>query len=401
MRVAPPLLALLLLLGCAACENRLTAAHNARIERAMGGPDYVTLAVVWPAAKADDRFVDGARLAVETINREGGLNGRPVRLVVRDAADTPQEAETVARDLVEDPTLVGVIGHPSSEAALTACVVYEHAGVLFIAPEATAPVLTESRFDYIVRPTPNDAIIADTYVAYIKKRRAENPTGWDELAITSDLSLDGMRMSGLLRDKLAAIGLRLTLIHAYLPNGGNVVDIAGELAALRPDATFLVGTMPGAAITLARLRDAGAPGLFLGGEQLNGPYTIDLAGKRAEGLIVPDYPDPAQNRHAYEHNHPEKAMALEKAFGDDVTGWGTHGYDMVILFADGVKAAGTTVPRAVAAAIRHFDRWQGVTGAYTFTRRGDIVADRAYLSVVKNGRFVPLESEPKEPIKGE
>jgi ABC-type branched-subunit amino acid transport system substrate-binding protein len=74
---------------------------------------------------------------------------------------------------------------------------------------------------------------------------------------------------------------------------------------------------------------------------------------------------------------------------------------MVILFADGVKAAGTTVPRAVAAAIRHFDRWQGVTGAYTFTRRGDIVADRAYLSVVKNGRFVPLESEPKEPIKGE
>jgi branched-chain amino acid transport system substrate-binding protein len=53
----------------------------------------------------------GARLAVDEINRNGGVNGRRLELVVRDDEGTEQKAIEVADELRSNDGIVAIVGH--------------------------------------------------------------------------------------------------------------------------------------------------------------------------------------------------------------------------------------------------------------------------------------------------
>ncbi len=60
---------------------------------------------------------DGVVLAVEEINSRGGLNGRPVELVVRDDKQEPEPALAVDRELIDEGA-AAIIGHMTSSMTL-------------------------------------------------------------------------------------------------------------------------------------------------------------------------------------------------------------------------------------------------------------------------------------------
>jgi len=81
-------------------------------------------------------------LAVADLNRNGGVLGQPVRLVIADDACGLQQAIEAARKLVSAGA-PAVIGHLCSHSSLLAAGIYETADVLMITPGSTHPRLTE------------------------------------------------------------------------------------------------------------------------------------------------------------------------------------------------------------------------------------------------------------------
>ncbi len=80
-----------------------------------GSDDFVYLGVAGPLSAANGTSMRmSAEMAVEEINRAGGIGGRQVRLVMMDDKADAQVALTIADSLRRDSRVVAIVGHLNS-----------------------------------------------------------------------------------------------------------------------------------------------------------------------------------------------------------------------------------------------------------------------------------------------
>jgi branched-chain amino acid transport system substrate-binding protein len=108
----------------------------------------------------------GVAQAQDLINRNGGIGGRLVQIVIANDDNDPAIAKQIATALVQDSSILGVIGHNSSEASLMAAPIYQQAGMVMISPTSTANALSGFG-SYIFRTTPSTRVTADTLADYV------------------------------------------------------------------------------------------------------------------------------------------------------------------------------------------------------------------------------------------
>jgi branched-chain amino acid transport system substrate-binding protein len=82
-----------------------------------------------------------ARLAVDQINRRGGVRGQPLRLRIVDDSGSENVAVLGARSLYDDAAVVAVVGHITSGPSIAAARVYGAGGrpLPMISPTASSP----------------------------------------------------------------------------------------------------------------------------------------------------------------------------------------------------------------------------------------------------------------------
>lgn len=130
---------------CAAPEV-LIALNNAQIES-----EAYSLAVAVPFSGRNANnaveMLRGFAQAQDQINRQGGMGGVPLKLLLIDDGDSEETARSVAIALADNPdyaNVLGVIGHWSSNVSLRAAAVYGDRQVLpFITPISTTKELTD------------------------------------------------------------------------------------------------------------------------------------------------------------------------------------------------------------------------------------------------------------------
>jgi branched-chain amino acid transport system substrate-binding protein len=89
-----------------------------------------------PYSATGARYHTAVEVAVEQLNRDGGVLGKPVRVITADDACGVEQAEAAAHELVEAG--VGfVVGHLCSHSSLVAAAVYEAAGVPMLSTTAS------------------------------------------------------------------------------------------------------------------------------------------------------------------------------------------------------------------------------------------------------------------------
>jgi ABC-type branched-subunit amino acid transport system substrate-binding protein len=117
-------------------------------QRQSAGPSGEPYVVAYAGPlSGPDAFVgeeqrNAVGLAVDTLNDEGGIGGRPLEIVSYDDANDPARAAQIAGDIVANERVLLVIGHDSSDASMAAAPVYEAAGLPAITPSSTADALT-------------------------------------------------------------------------------------------------------------------------------------------------------------------------------------------------------------------------------------------------------------------
>ncbi len=102
-------------------------------------------------SEAAKEMVQGVQLYFNTINRQGGVNGYPLKLLIYDDRDYPTIAQEVVKEIDTSPALV-TLGHLTSTTSIAAAPLYKKLEIPVITGTASADTLTQAN-PYYFRTT--------------------------------------------------------------------------------------------------------------------------------------------------------------------------------------------------------------------------------------------------------
>ncbi|MDP9022458.1 MAG: ABC transporter substrate-binding protein [Actinomycetota bacterium] len=136
---------------------------TAEVDRPQHDPIKLGMATTLSGATAlfSDANRKGAQLAVDELNRAGGVLGRPVQLIIEDDEGQPDVAADVARDLIDSHGVSALLGPVSSAVAMAVTDVAEDEQVPLILHTSNNEALTVEAFHrYVVSVAPSTGMEA-------------------------------------------------------------------------------------------------------------------------------------------------------------------------------------------------------------------------------------------------
>lgn len=249
-----------------------------------------------PWARSGDLARKGAELAIEDINKAGGikaLGGAKMRLIVADTGDTPEKAKNAAqRLLANEPELAGGSGSEISSFTLAVTEVTERADLPWLTL-AYADLLTNRGFKHVFQTSPTADQQASAAMPAILDL-AQSATGKkpEKMAMIMDNTPSPASFAKAVRaDALEKFKLSIAADEIFSPPLSDASAIAQKVRAVRPD--FLV-FLPTAAsdikMVLEKLNEIGLPRTRLpvvsNGAPMGSPDLLKVVGKDAmEGVM--------------------------------------------------------------------------------------------------------------------
>ncbi len=221
----------------------------------------------------------GVAQAQEEVNKAGGINGIPLKVVIADDAGRTENAVQVAQDLSKDEQVLGVVGHYASDASTAAAKVYDAAKLVSISPVSTSTKLTKVS-PYFFRTVPSDYVSARALADYALQKLQRKQ------AVVFFNSQSGYSQS--LKDEFAT---------AMSLGGGSVVQEV-DLSAADFSAAKALGQAPGADVIMLAANTSTLDRSLqvvqsnpkklpvLGGDDVYTPKTLEVGRQQALGMVV-------------------------------------------------------------------------------------------------------------------
>jgi len=273
----------------------------------------------------------GAELAVSQLNEQGGIDGRRVRLVVRDDRSSPADGKAQMRRLIAKNGVIAVLGPSLSAVAVSADPVANTLQTPVIAVSNTAEGIV-GKCAYPCQWIWRDSLGEATAVP-------ANISAWVQSAHPTSAAIVYGRgdLLGTDEAKIAARSFRRegvrVIARVAVPVTGSVTAGVKQALAKKPDVIF-VGVAFGqvAANVMRAARAAGYQGEFLGGNTFNSAATAKLAGADGAG---------AQSASAWYSGNDFPAntdflSAFQQRYGQEADQFAAQAYIGVQIVADGL-----------------------------------------------------------------
>jgi len=327
---------------------------------------------------------NGVQLAIEDANAANiSIGGRPVRfeLVAEDDEANPTKATTVAQKLA-DARVAAVVGHFNSGASIPASKVYSDAGIPQISPSSTNPKYTQQGFKTTFRVVAHDDQQGPTLARFaVDKLKVKT------VAVVDDSTAYGQGLADAFEATVKAAGVKVVAREHTTDKDTDFKAILTKIKGRAPDLIMFGGIDPQAGPMVKQMAELGIRAKFMGGDGMQTPNFIRLAGDAAEGVMasIPGLP---------KEKMPGGKAFLERfkaKYNADVELFAPMGYDAVMVFVEAMKRAGSTDPAKFLPEIGKTRR-QGVIGPIAFDDKGDLKNAPITVYVVKGGKWEPLET---------
>ncbi len=310
----------------------------------------------------------GANLAAKEINAAGGVLGKRLEIVFRDDEGNSNKAVQVAQELLTNQRVKAILGPINTPNALAIAPILNNAQVINLTLSTGTATVDPAKFPFIFRAQYYARQEAETMIRYFVDVK-----GIKKLAILADSTGYGQGGVNELTTQLKARGLTPLGVESYNPGD---TDMTGQVA---------------------RILNAGAEGILawgLGHDLAQAAKALDRLGSKvpmigASGITMVGFRtlggDAAKNhygvyvrRFTYAPGSPKDPKAVEfvsKLDRDYGTSWDAQTvvsapwYEMVYLYAEAVKRAGTDDPQKVKAELEKLSNYpsQGIYTTYSFS----------------------------------
>ena len=325
---------------------------------------------------------NGIDMAVDDINKAGGLLGKKVRVIVEDDQGKPEEAQTVVTKLINKDQVVAVLGEVASSRTMAAAPVAQQNGIPLISPSSTNPRVTEIG-DYIFR-----VCFIDPFQGYVMAKFAANTLKVKNVAILRDIKNDySVGLADVFKENLKKMGGNVVADESYSEGDTDFSAQLTSMKAKNPQAVFLPGYYTEAGLVVRQAKNLGLNVPFLGGDGWDSPALIKIGGDAMNGSYYSNHfsvtdPNPTIQKFVsdYRARYSETPDALAGL-----------GYDAASILFDAIKRAGTTDGAKVRDAIAATKDFPGITGSITLDKDRNAVKPAVVLQV-KDGKLEYMES---------
>jgi branched-chain amino acid transport system substrate-binding protein len=305
--------------------------------------------------------IQGAKLAVEEINKAGGLLGRPIELVIEDDQATNPGVVLAFSKLAGDKDVPAFIGPLFSTQVHAMAPDIQRTGRPVMIG-GTDPQLTHMGNPWLFRCRPNDIysarVIADYGVNTLGKKK------WAIVHSTEAFGTNGMKN---LVEVLKRTGVEPVLIQGYTINSQDFTPVA---LAVKQSGADVIGTYmivgPDQAIFARQLRQLAVNIAWIGSPTTVATTVLKLAGPALYGsYAVSDF---AADSSPAAKEFAAKYEATYKSAPDFRGAWT---YDAVHVLALAIDNAKSLEPQKIREAILSVKGYVGAEGTYNFDQNGD------------------------------
>jgi branched-chain amino acid transport system substrate-binding protein len=325
----------------------------------------------------------GAQLAADEINAQGGLLGKKVEIVPADDSADPSKAQAVAQGLVSQG-IVAVIGHKDSGVSIPASAVYHAAGIVEITPTSSNPQLTAQGFDTVFRVCPIDKTQGPVLAEFMIQK-----LGLNKIAVLYANTAYGEGLNTEFQARATALGITPVLTQQIKRGDKDFSAALKAIQPLNPQAIFYAGSLPEAIIIVQQMKELGIKATFVGGDTLFQPEFALQAGTASEGAYVSSFfPDLSQSGDQAAKNW---IASYRDTFKRDPGGNSSGGYVAAMSAFQAIKNANSTDSGQIKVALKKLDM-SSFIGRIAFDANGDLQDQRAHLHLfqVKDGEFTPV-----------
>ncbi len=336
---------------------------------------------------------DGVRLAVDEINKAGGVLGRQLQVVERDDEAKNERGVQIAQELINKEKVTAAVGYINTGVALASQRFFQEAKIPVMNNVATGSAITHQFDDqpenYIFRNSAHDSIQAPMIVEEAITRR-----GFKKVAILADSTNYGQLGRADLEKALELKGIKPVAVEKF-----NIkdVDMTAQLLKAKEagaEAVLTYGIGPELAQIANGMTKLGWKVPMVGSWTLSMANYIDNAGPGGEGARMPQtfVQEPTTpKRQSFIISYLKTFNPKNARIDSPVSA--AQGYDSIYLLAAAIKQAGSTDGPKIKAALEDLKApVEGVVTTYNkpFTAKDHeaITANIPVFGEVKGQRVV-------------
>ena len=315
------------------------------------------------ASVLDVASYNGSALAIELINKGGGIDGREVVLVAVDTeTDENLIGQKVGDALSAHPDAVAGIGYSYSTEALDAGKLFQAAGLPFISPGATDPAVPAEVGDMMFYAAYGDDAQAAAMALFVHEK-----LGLDTVAVWIDERRTYTRTIGrFFLESFKNLGGTVALAQSDKDPAG-FADFLTKVKTVTPaPKAVYAATFPSDGPDMIKMARAAGVDLPL----------LSADGWDEEGVAAASKAEDLDGIYFTTHRFIGVDTPAMSAFIDDYTkkygeappsAFAPLGFDSVNLLADAIRRAGSTDPQAIRAALAATTDFEGVVGKIAYT----------------------------------
>lgn len=350
------------------------------------------VSITGPAAYLGDPELKTLQLYIEKINAEGGVLGRKIELIHYDDGSEANKANGFTKRLIESDKVDLIIGGTTTGGSMAMIPLVEKAGMPFISMAAGVPIIEPAK-KWVFKVAPTDRMAAEKVFADMKKR------GISKIGLLAETS--GFGQSGAKETNAVAAKYGMTIV-ASETYGPKDTDTTAQLTKIKGapgiQAIFVFGAGQGPAVVTKNYRQLSIDLPLYQSHGVASQEYIKLSGPAAEKVRLPAAALViAQELPA---NDPQKLVVTEyektykERYKSDVSTFGGHGYDALMIAVDSIKKAGSTDKEKIRSAIEGTKGYVGTAGIFNMSASDHMGLDLTAFRLLEigNGKWSLVQS---------
>jgi len=331
------------------------------------------LSVTGPAAFLGDPEQKTLELYVEKVNAAGGVLGRKLQLYAYDSAGDAEKARAYVKRLIEQDKVDALVGGSTTGETMAAVPLAEAAGVPFISL-AGAVVIVEPVKKWVFKTPHTDRMACEKVFADMRSR------GATRVALISGAGGFDRSMRAECLKVAGSAGVQIVADESY---GAGDSDMTAQLAKIKAtpgvQAVLNAGFGQGPAIVTRNYRQLAIGAPLYQSHGVASKQFVKLAGDSAEGVRLPaaallvaeTLPDADAQKKVVASYKRE----YEARFKQEVSTFGGHAYDGLMIVLDAMRRAGTTDKNRVRDAIEATRGYVGTGGVVNMSAQDHMGLD--------------------------
>lgn len=254
-------------------------------------PIGLAIATTSNVALLGEEEKNGGLLAEKFFNDRGGVNGRPIKVILQDTGGDEQGAINAFQTLITREKVVGIVGPTLSQQAFAADPTANQAKVPVIGPSNTAKGIPQIG-EFVSRVSAPVTVVAPNS---IKQALKLNPNIKKVAVFFAQNDAFSVSETEVFQSTAKDLGLEVTTVQKFQTTDTDFQTQVTNALATKPDLAIVSGLAADGGNLVKQLKELGFKGTVIGGNGLNTTNLFPVCKAQCDGILVAQAYSPELN----------------------------------------------------------------------------------------------------------